>query len=381
MIEFSDMSPRDGLVEWVRRDALPLWHNLGWDMRRGGFVERLDISGSADYDAPRRVRVQARQVYVYAHAAILGWYEPAASVAQHGFDWMIEKYYRPGGKSGFLHIVSPDGAIVDGRIDAYDQAFGLLALAWMYRLTKDSQILALIHQVIAFVDEEIADPENGGWFEGVPHQLPRRQNPQMHAFEAMLALYEATGAEIFLERATKFLALLTDKLLDPSSGLLLEYFDGELRPPVELSLMRVEPGHHFEWTWLILTYARLRRCPPPVLARKLYQTMAAQGIFSAKQIVDEISPDGSILQSSRRLWPITEYIRANLVLEEHTLDSGANARTTAAIAELTHSYLKATPRGAWIDKLDVHGVILDGQSPASSFYHIFGAAAEVARLR
>ena len=54
--------------------CLPLWSIEGWDQSTGGFVERLDIDGRADRAAPRRVRVQARQIYCFAKAAQLGWY-------------------------------------------------------------------------------------------------------------------------------------------------------------------------------------------------------------------------------------------------------------------------------------------------------------------
>jgi hypothetical protein len=32
--------------------TLPLWSREGWDSSRGGFVERLDIVGKADYCRP-----------------------------------------------------------------------------------------------------------------------------------------------------------------------------------------------------------------------------------------------------------------------------------------------------------------------------------------
>jgi hypothetical protein len=54
--------------------SLPLCSGEGWDPAAGGFVEKLDTEGRADRAAPRRVRVQARQIYCFAKAADLGWY-------------------------------------------------------------------------------------------------------------------------------------------------------------------------------------------------------------------------------------------------------------------------------------------------------------------
>ena len=61
--------------------SLPLWSGAGWDPVAGGFVERLDIEGRADRAAPRRVRVQARQIYCFAKAAQMGWYPEGREIA------------------------------------------------------------------------------------------------------------------------------------------------------------------------------------------------------------------------------------------------------------------------------------------------------------
>jgi hypothetical protein len=61
--------------------ALPLWSKEGWDRTTGGFVERLDQEGRADRLAPRRVRVQARQIYCFAKAAQMGWYPDGREIA------------------------------------------------------------------------------------------------------------------------------------------------------------------------------------------------------------------------------------------------------------------------------------------------------------
>ena len=58
--------------DWLFRQALPLWAQAGVDAD-GRFVEKLDFDGRPITGLPRRTRVQARQVYVFAEAAVLGW--------------------------------------------------------------------------------------------------------------------------------------------------------------------------------------------------------------------------------------------------------------------------------------------------------------------
>ena len=55
------------LISWCKKYALPLWANNGLDTE-GGFYEALKINGEPVLNSLRRVRVQARQSYVYAHA-------------------------------------------------------------------------------------------------------------------------------------------------------------------------------------------------------------------------------------------------------------------------------------------------------------------------
>ena len=62
------------LIEWARNDALPLWWRVGADHRNGGFFDSMTLDG-APTTVPKRARVQARQVYVYATAGKMGWFE------------------------------------------------------------------------------------------------------------------------------------------------------------------------------------------------------------------------------------------------------------------------------------------------------------------
>src|SRR6202012_1017099 len=77
--------------------ALPLWSGEGWDRPSGGFVDRLDSDGRADREAPRRVFVQARQIYCFAKAAQIGWYPQGAEIALRAVDHLLTKAKSPDG--------------------------------------------------------------------------------------------------------------------------------------------------------------------------------------------------------------------------------------------------------------------------------------------
>jgi mannose/cellobiose epimerase-like protein (N-acyl-D-glucosamine 2-epimerase family) len=122
--------------------CLPLWSREGWDATEGGFVDRLHEDGRADRLAPRRVFVQARQIYCYAKAAQMGWYAEGREISLKGLDYFLAKAKAPDGKPGYVHTLMPDGAVLDPLRDTYDHAFVLLALATVYALDRDAQVRA-----------------------------------------------------------------------------------------------------------------------------------------------------------------------------------------------------------------------------------------------
>ena len=67
--------------------------------------------GRADASAPRRVFVQARQIYCYAKAAQMGWYPDGRAIALKGLEHLLAKAKAPDGKPGFVHTLTPDGAV------------------------------------------------------------------------------------------------------------------------------------------------------------------------------------------------------------------------------------------------------------------------------
>ncbi|RZJ88538.1 MAG: N-acylglucosamine 2-epimerase, partial [Brevundimonas sp.] len=203
---------------WLFDQALPLWAERGVDPD-GRFYELLDFDARPVL-GKRRTRVQARQVYLFAEAADLG-FAPGRAIAQAGLDGMIRTCRRPDG----LWVLSTDdaGAVIDDTPDLYDQAFCLFALAAGHRLLGDDRCRALAHQTLDAIETVMAAP-HGGWAEAAPARLPRRQNPHMHLLEAMLAWRAATPDPRFARTAKVILALFEDAFFDEATGTLGEFF-------------------------------------------------------------------------------------------------------------------------------------------------------------
>src|SRR5262249_14285717 len=152
----------------------------------------LDLEGHPILDVPKRLMVQGRQLYVFCHADLFGWHSDGRSLANRCVDYMVKSFYQRDGNPGWVYSLAPDGGVASAVRDTYGHAFAFLGLAWYYRLTRDTQVLRIVDETLAFMDEALAC-DRGGYLDAAPQpDATRRQNPHMHLFESMIALYQAT---------------------------------------------------------------------------------------------------------------------------------------------------------------------------------------------
>ncbi|HXI86460.1 MAG TPA: AGE family epimerase/isomerase, partial [Parvularculaceae bacterium] len=137
------------IAHWTFEEALPVWAERGLDREGGGYVEGFDESGGVPIVEEKRLRVVARQIYVFSHAAILGFAE-GERCARHGYDFLRAVFDRSGG--AWPRLLTRDGAAIDATPDLYDHAFVLFALAWFYRMTGDKTALDLVDKTLAAIE-------------------------------------------------------------------------------------------------------------------------------------------------------------------------------------------------------------------------------------
>ncbi len=374
---------------WLRESALPLWSSTGLDDRNGGFFDDLTLAGEAIENAPKRLRVQARQVYVFSHAHLLGW-APAAGqaspldAATNGFDFMTAHYWRdePG---GFVYAVDRTGAVTDPRVGLYEQAFALFACAWYLRASGDARAKIWAERILSFIDADLADSTSGGYFDNLSRDLPRRQNPHMHLLEALLALHQATGDEGALARARDLVALFRQRFLDPATGTLGEFFDASWSPVGGTAGQIVEPGHHYEWTWLLYHYGAVSGEDCGREADALYRFAEQHGVdrepgATEGLVYDSVLRRGVDLDDYKRLWGQTEAIKAQTARIEFAGDPAAPARLENLLDRLFDCHL-LDETGLWREHLKRDGTPLRDTVPATSLYHLFLALTEVLRVR
>jgi mannose-6-phosphate isomerase len=362
----------DSAGEWLFEQALPVWLRHGVDRRLGGFHEALGCDGRPSDVDFKRLRVAARQVYVFVAGAEHG-VAGAREAVDHGLEFILTTMRHPDG--GFVSRCGRDGQITDTTRDLYDLAFVLFALAHGFRLTADA---ALRHEALAllrFIRAEMSHP-GGGYHESVPPRLPRRQNPHMHLLEAALAGVEHIGDPAFAGFCDELADLYEQRLFDAETGTLGEYYADDWRPHCPDGRIVTEPGHHLEWAWLLAETQRL-------CGRRVHGADALAG-FALRHGLDpasgflrgEVFSNGDVANSSVRIWAHCEWLKAAVVLDSSSREAGDPVVAWRALSR----FLGGRPRGLWFERWDhAAGGFTDDPAPASSLYHITSAIVALRR--
>ena len=302
------------------------------------------------------------------------------ALVKHGLDYWVARYRRPDGL--FRTLVNADGSPRDDRALLYDQAFGLLAfnVASVGDMCAqcERQSFELLDLVLKHMKRQGA-----GFESGVPPSLPLQSNPHMHLFEAALAGCEVCSeSSLWKPLADEIAELALSKFIDPSSGALREFFDAEWNPAAGIEGRIVEPGHQFEWAWLLLRWCAPKQGQAQTRARaaalRLIDIGEQHGVrngLAINSLLDDFSPH----DAGARLWPQTERLKAAALAAR--LTGEARYFTMAAdAADGLMRYLDCPIPGLWRDRIDAQGKVVDEPAPASSFYHLVAAIAEISAL-
>ncbi|HEY0437160.1 MAG TPA: AGE family epimerase/isomerase, partial [Phenylobacterium sp.] len=295
-------------ADWLRQAALPLWAGAGLDRGHGLFQETLSVAG-APVEAPRRARAQARQVFVFATAATAGLGSQWLAIAHDGYARFLRRYRRPDGL--FLRRALADGTPLEDEADIYDQAFALLAMAALQTAEPSAGDYAGDAARTLEALQARRAPA-GGFRETGEH--PFQANCHMHLFESALAWEQAGGGPEWAALSDEIAGLALARFIDPASGALREFFDAQWNALTGEGGL-VEPGHQFEWAWLLDRWGRARGDEAALAAAGRLYANGLKGVDPVRKVaVNALWDDFTVRDGAARLWPQTEHLKAALVL-------------------------------------------------------------------
>jgi len=353
----------------------------------GGFINQLKDDGSI-YDCMTKHLVgTCRFIYNYATAAMVFDEEHYRDAARHGLAFLQQHHRQADG--GYAWVLNGHD-IEDGARHCYGHAFVLLAVSAAAKAGVNDA-LPLIEEVYALLEDRFWEADQqlyvdviheGDWNAIDPY---RGQNANMHMCEAMLAAYEATRNVNYLDRAHQLARKICVDLASKTDGLIWEHYrsdwsvDWDYNRDDPKNLFRPYgylPGHLVEWTKLLITLNRHR--PEHWMterARELFANAVGKAWDQDKGGLHyTIGPDGTILDTDRYYWVMSEAIAAAALLGAETGDSdywrwyddfwGYSERSL-----IDHKY------GGWFRVLDINGnKYSDLKSPpAKTDYHPLSA--------
>jgi mannose-6-phosphate isomerase len=377
---------------------VPRWLELARDEAHGGVFDRLDMEGRPVAGDPKTTLVQARIVFTLAHLHLhLATGDTRLLDAARDVYGFIDQHLRDE-DGGYRFSVAGDGSPLadpQSRLRrSYDQSFVLLALVTLQKAAPEAVDQTRIDDCWRFISERLTDPSDGSLWEddamaatgAMPGDL-RAQNPHMHMFEALLQAFEMTGEPVWLDRARALPDLAKRHFIDPETGAVREFVGHDLTPFAGVQGERREPGHQYEWAWLLHRFADLsgeedvRKIALPMAAFAERHGLRSSGPMAGVPF-DALGADGRVREDTHLLWPLTEAGKLSAALHLATGDAAHAARAKDLAAIMFARYFAPAAqsgRPVWFNRLDGEGRPVWAEALSRLLYHVAIFVTEGAR--
>ena len=376
------------------RHTMAFYHPRAIDPH-GGFFHFFRDDGSI-YDARTRHLVSSTR-FVFNYAMAYRRFGEAAYLRalEHGTAFLRERH-RSASTGGYAWLLDGEH-VADATNHCYGLAFVLLAYAHA-SMAGIEPARAWIGETFDLMERQFwspacglyADEATADW-SGVSSY--RGQNANMHACEAMLAAFDATGQARYLDRAAKLARNITVRQAALADGLIWEHYhadwsvDWDYNRHDKTNIFRpwgYQPGHLAEWAKLLLILERHadRLTGPDWLAPRAAELFDAAMKHAWDDdhggIVYGFAPDGSICDGDKYFWVQAESLAAAALLAKRTGDE-KYWRWYERIWDYSWRHFVDHQYGAWYRILTRDNrKYSDEKSPAGKTdYHTMGACYEV----
>lgn len=369
------------LKKWLSESALPTWASYGIDEESGSFFELLNHD-LTPVERARRARLTARQIYCFASGLEAGWDGDGKALAEMGLEFLSRHLIRE--DATIRCSVDSSGLPVDDGMDLYDDAFVLFALATMVEVFGRNAGIEKLARSIAEAMVLRAGRPDGAFQDSKGIILA---NPVMHMTEAFLAWVEAVPGDngFWLNLTDRLIKCALDHMIQAEIDALPEVFDDQWQPVQDEKGLLIEPGHQFEWAWLLARWSMIvDRRDVFDAAMRIAQTGEKFGIDASRKIaINAIDEKMKPRDENAKLWPQAERAKFWHAIMLHPFSS-AGQRSVAEQArdhalDGMSQFLLEAPPGLWREVLLSDGTFVEEPARASSLYHVACAIITVNR--
>jgi len=350
---------------------LPAWMERGWDETHGGFCEKLEGDGKPVDVGFRRLHATTRQLFVFSEWSRLWNQADCTRLAHKTYDYLMKCYWDQKSE-GWVAKVDTQGNPSDYNHELYGTAFVIFALARYGKIFSNKKAIETAHQTMSMVQKHMKHPAKGFFtatdrdWKGLSNDID--QNPHMHLFEALQALNAAGPTDESIALENSLAEIMATVFYDKQAGVVREHFDNTGKSHAEKGHV-VEAGHQFEWYWLAQGASNkpYQKTLAPLVG-KMYEWGVKYGIDQVNGGVYDVNHiDGHVTQSTKRIWPTTEFIRAAACRWKKEGDEQALVQMNQQLEVLNKSFM--SPQG-WNEALDEKMKPIRSDMPVTTSYHM-----------
>ncbi|WP_268799342.1 AGE family epimerase/isomerase [Pseudomonas huanghezhanensis] len=337
---------------------VPMWLRAGWNAELALPHEAVDAAHQPLPPQRYRAMACARQLFLFS-SLINNPSVPEAATRAAALFRSLQRHFHDAEHGGWFYSIDPQGAPLDRRKDLYTHAFIVFACAHYWAKVREPLVESTLNAALNVVAERFADGD--GLYEALlaedwsPLNAGPLQNPLMHLAEAFLATVEVREDPQTLAALDALITGMQRRFVDVEHGVMLE-------KPLDAVDNWSEPGHQFEWFYLLESSARLRNSPLHLSLTTAFAHAEQQGVNQQTGAVAAmLEVDGSMKDGTQRIWAQAEYLRA-LTLRPDSLDL-LSRQLTALQEHFLH------PSG-WNECLDSDGKVSRNDMPSTTPYHL-----------
>ena len=341
-----------------RQVIVPLWQGPGWNAELALPYEALSPEHRPLPPQRYRAMACARQLYVFS--SLIG--DPAfPAAAERAADLFrsLQSRFHDAEHGGWFYSIDPQGAPLDTRKDLYTHAFIIFACAHYWARVREPIVESALNAALQVVNERFSDGQ--GLYEASLDQdwsslnSGPLQNPLMHLAEAFLATLSVRDD-----------AAVQGALLALADGMQLRFIEPVHNVMLEKPRGSVdnwfEPGHQFEWLYLLESSPLLRHSALHASLDRAFDFAEQVGVNpQSGAVCGMLAPDGTLRDGTQRIWAQAEYLRAL------TLRSDNVPRLQRQLLALQHQFLHA---GGWYECRDGEGNVSREDMPSTTPYHL-----------
>ncbi|MCO7575635.1 MULTISPECIES: AGE family epimerase/isomerase [Pseudomonas chlororaphis group] len=350
----------NAMQQHFHKVIVPLWQGPGWNPQLALPYEALDAEQRPLPPQRYRAMACARQLYLFSQ--LIG--DAAAPFAEERAAALfrsLQRHFHDAEHGGWFYSIDADGAPLDRRKDLYTHAFILFACAHYWAKVREPLVESVLNAALEVValrfarGDELYEASLAEDWSGLGSGP--LQNPLMHLAEAFLAILAVREDAAVQTALLELCQAMQQQFIDPQHGVMLE-------KPLGAVDNWFEPGHQFEWFFLLDSSPLLRSNPLHASLSRAFAFAEQLGVDPQSGAVCamlDLQPGAPIKDATQRIWAQAEYLRAL------TLRADSQAPLLRQLKALHAHFLHA---GGWNECLDASGAVSRRDMPSTTPYHL-----------